>query len=100
MLTTPGDMLSTVSDHGDLEPNAAAALHALDQTRTEIESVQRQLRGLRQHRDRQIRAAVEAGASERRAAGSAGVSPSYAHAAAKNGHLTASVMRARRSLTR
>lgn len=96
-------MLTTVSkrrdDTGD-EERVDAALHALRKLGSRVETVQRQLTDLRLRRDQAIRTAVDLGASERAAAGSAGVSPSYAHLAAKNGGLTAAVLRERRTLPR
>lgn len=63
-----------------------AVLRALENTAGEIAQTEERLRILRGARDEGIRSAVvDHGVSERAAAEKAGVSPSYAHTAAKHG---------------
>lgn len=91
-------MLGTVS--AEPAPKGYEALSLLDSLREEIELTERTLARKRMRRDEAIRTAVQHGSSERAAAAKAGVSASYAHLAAKNGGLTASVLSERRSRAR
>jgi hypothetical protein len=91
--------LSTVSAEREIDEElVAGALRDLADQAAVVDSVERRLSEVRVRRDQLIRRAVGQGASERAAASSARVSPSYAHAAAKNGGLTASVLREERTL--
>lgn len=79
-------MLTAMSDDGDglaLELTSLATL---------IRDLEQRLAQARSLRDERIRAATgDGGMSERAAASAAGVSPSYAHRAAKNGRFARTV---------
>lgn len=97
MLTPESAMLATVSSEGPT-PAAYEALHELETLSGEIETVERQQARRRDRRDHLIRTAVEGGASERAAASSARVAPSWAHTAAKHGRTTRRALSARRAI--
>ena len=78
-------MLNGVSSKVDTRDDFGGALADLRVAATGVADAENRLGAMRSRRDELIRTAVSQGATERAAAEAAGVAPSYAHLAAKNG---------------